>query len=367
MREFPRTGPTVSKPLSSLSAGAVQRVDFLGEKCGFWRVASMISDHNEKSIPGDILGGADFAKPVVVFLELREQRPMSNGQGRGAVMAVVVVVVMGLARYSMGSNEKPGWEAGTGWVMVASIHERDEARPSPTGLADNFEMSVGPDLHDAGLPGLLGWANARCGAFGGLSLAFGIAVFGRFPAKIHREMPKNRPKRKLINQKYSIITRRQGCAVSLAFSGAVTELYLSQTIIRTQNKERGGQAAPNAVGAGFIGSVRVGRAKATVPGWIGCGTEVRREWERDRPGVGGVGRCGVRKWAGVGGVEAGVEAGCLPDRPDVGEMGRGFRVKSAVRKGVGGGVGRGLDVRRDEKNSILDELRTEKYDFYMGG
>jgi hypothetical protein len=30
---------------------------------------------------------------------------------------------------------------------------------------------------------------------------FGIAVFGRFPAKIHREMPKNRPKRKLNQSK----------------------------------------------------------------------------------------------------------------------------------------------------------------------
>jgi hypothetical protein len=33
------------------------------------------------------------------------------------------------------------------------------------------------------------------------SLAFGIAVFGRFPSKIHREMPKNHPKGKLNQSK----------------------------------------------------------------------------------------------------------------------------------------------------------------------
>jgi hypothetical protein len=33
------------------------------------------------------------------------------------------------------------------------------------------------------------------------SLAFGIAVFGCFPAKIHQEMPKNHPKRKLNQSK----------------------------------------------------------------------------------------------------------------------------------------------------------------------
>jgi hypothetical protein len=33
------------------------------------------------------------------------------------------------------------------------------------------------------------------------SLAFGIAVFGHFPAKIRREMPKNRLKRKLNQSK----------------------------------------------------------------------------------------------------------------------------------------------------------------------
>jgi hypothetical protein len=43
------------------------------------------------------------------------------------------------------------------------------------------------------------------------SLAFGIAVFGCFPAKIHREMPKNRPKRKL-NQSKGVPRRYRAVA-----------------------------------------------------------------------------------------------------------------------------------------------------------
>jgi hypothetical protein len=68
----------------------------------------MIGDHSEKKNAkkcpyrcadenfsrGDILRGAVFAKPELVFLELAEQRPMSNERGRGAVMVVVVVAVL---------------------------------------------------------------------------------------------------------------------------------------------------------------------------------------------------------------------------------------------------------------------------------
>jgi hypothetical protein len=118
MREFPRTGPTVSKPSSSSPTGAVHRVDFLGEKGGFLGETSMIRDHSEKKYAkrcpyryadekfsrGDILRGADFAKPEVGFLELAEQRRMSNGQGRGAVMVVsldALLVSSGILFFSM--------------------------------------------------------------------------------------------------------------------------------------------------------------------------------------------------------------------------------------------------------------------------
>jgi hypothetical protein len=53
-----------------------------------------IDGADENFSRGDILRGADFAKPELVFLELAEQRPMSNEQGRGAVMVVVVAVVV---------------------------------------------------------------------------------------------------------------------------------------------------------------------------------------------------------------------------------------------------------------------------------
>ncbi|KAJ7899732.1 hypothetical protein B0H13DRAFT_1883724 [Mycena leptocephala] len=142
MREFPRTGPTVSKPSSSSSTGAVHRVESLGEKGGFLGETSMIGDHGEKNAKrcqyrcadenfsrGDILRGADFAKPELVISELAEQRRMSNGQGSGAVMSVVKRVVNRVRQWlGLAPDRLAGWQRRGGAVRRVRAGGKKEIR-----------------------------------------------------------------------------------------------------------------------------------------------------------------------------------------------------------------------------------------------